>query len=125
MSDSATLIPRDTWAESPDLWHGELQGKLVGADVSVIFYTTDVIGGGPKLHRHPYGEVFIIRQGFALFTVGDRQIEAKAGEIVFAPANIPHRFVNRGPGRLEATDLHLANAFSTEWLDDPAGCQAR
>jgi mannose-6-phosphate isomerase-like protein (cupin superfamily) len=119
MSDIAKIIRRADWAEQPDLWHGELQG--LAGEISVIFYTTDIVGDGPKLHRHPYAEVFIIRQGRALFTVGERRIEAQAGDIVVGPANVPHRFVNLGPGRLEATDLHLAAAFSTEWLDEPAG----
>jgi mannose-6-phosphate isomerase-like protein (cupin superfamily) len=96
-----------------------LEAGQYGADVSVVFYTTDRIGGGPKLHRHPYPEVFIVRQGRGLFTVGDQKIEATAGQILVAPANTPHKFHNLGPDRLETTDLHLAGAFSTEWLDDP------
>ncbi|KOF15652.1 cupin [Ensifer adhaerens] len=112
------LIEREQWAEKPDVWQGEFQGGAYGADVSVVFYTTDKIGGGPKLHRHPYPETFIIRTGRVLFTVGDRKIEAEAGQIVVAPANVPHKFENLGPGRLETTDLHVAGAFSTEWLEE-------
>ncbi|WP_112810304.1 cupin domain-containing protein [Ensifer sp.] len=112
------LIEREQWAEEPDVWQGEFQGGAYGADVSVMFFTTDRIGGGPKLHRHPYAETFIIRTGRALFTVGDRKIEAEAGQIVVAPANVPHKFENLGPGRLETTDLHVAGAFATEWLED-------
>ncbi|WP_083223729.1 MULTISPECIES: cupin domain-containing protein [unclassified Ensifer] len=112
------LIEREQWAEKPDVWQGEFQGGAYGADVSVMFFTTDRIGGGPKLHRHPYPETFIIRTGRALFTVGDRKIEAEAGQIVVAPANMPHKFENLGPGRLETTDLHVAGAFSTEWLEE-------
>ncbi|CAN7377627.1 MULTISPECIES: cupin domain-containing protein [Ensifer] len=111
------LIEREQWAEKPDVWQGEFQGGSYGADVSVMFYTTDKVGGGPKLHRHPYPETFIIRTGRALFTVGDRKIEAEAGQIVVAPANVPHKFENLGPGRLETTDLHVTGAFATEWLE--------
>ena len=112
------LIEREQWAEKPDVWQGEFQGGAYGAAVSVVFFTTDRIGGGPKLHRHPYAETFIIRTGRALFTVGDRRIEAKAGQIVVAPANMAHKFENLGPGRLETTDLHVAGAFATEWLEE-------
>ncbi|NRP70446.1 hypothetical protein ILFOPFJJ_01326 [Ensifer psoraleae] len=111
------LINRDQWAARPDVWQGEFEGGHYGAGVSVIFYTTDRIGGGPKLHRHPYPETFIVRTGRALFTVGDETIEAEAGQIVVAPANVPHKFANLGPGRLETTDLHASDAFSTEWLE--------
>ena len=112
--DAARIIAREDWAE---VWQGEFEGGAYGADVSVMFFTTDKIGGGPKLHKHPYAEVFIIRQGRALFTVGDQEIEAVAGQIVFAPPNTPHKFANLGPGRLETTDLHVTNAFATEWLE--------
>ncbi|MET0940722.1 MAG: cupin domain-containing protein [Mesorhizobium sp.] len=115
--DAARIIAREDWAEKPEVWQGEFEGGAYGADVSVMFFTTDKIGGGPKLHKHPYAEVFIIRQGRALFTVGDQEIEAVAGQIVFAPPNTPHKFANLGPGRLETTDLHVTNAFATEWLE--------
>ena len=99
-------------------WSGEFEGGAYGAGLSVIFFATDEIGFGPKLHRHPYPETFIVRLGRARFTVGDRTIDAEAGEIVVAPANVPHKFENLGPGRLETTDLHAAGAFSTEWLEE-------
>ena len=83
----AKIIAREDWAERPDVWQGEFEGGAFGANVSVMFYTTDRIGGGPKLHRHPYAEVFIIRQGRALFTVGGQEIDATAGQILVAPAN--------------------------------------
>jgi len=113
----AHLINREQWAEKPDAWHGEFQGGAFGADVSVVFFSSDKVGGGPKLHTHPYAEVFIVRLGRALFTVGDQTIEAEAGQILVAPANTPHKFANLGPGRLETTDLHVAGAFDTTWLE--------
>ena len=48
----------------------------------------------PVWHVHPYDKIFIIREGRALFTVGEIRIEAEAGQIVFGPANIPHKFHN-------------------------------
>ena len=113
----ARKLNRDEWAEKPDVWQGEFQGGQYGAEVSVMFFTTDKIGGGPRLHKHPYDQVFIVRQGRGLFTVGDEEIEAEAGQILFAPAGVPHKFRNLGPGRLETTDLHVAGAFSTDWLE--------
>src|SRR5262245_7587893 len=111
------LLDRDQWAESADRWQGEFEGRVFGTNVSVMFYTTDTVGRGPRLHRHPYDEVFIVRQGRALFTVGDRQLEATAGQIVFGPANMPHKYANLGPGRLEMTDLHVTDVFAQEDLE--------
>lgn len=115
----AHLINREDWAEKPDVWQGEFQGGRYGAGASVMFFTTDRIGGGPKLHKHPYEQIFIVRQGRGLFTVGDEKVEAVAGQILFAPANTPHKFHNLGPGRLETTDIHVTDRFETEWLTDP------
>lgn len=114
----AHIMNRSEWAEKPDVWQGEFQGGQYGAGASVMFYTTDRIGGGPKLHVHPYEEIFIVREGRVLYTVGDQKIEATAGQIVFGPANVPHKFENLGPGRLETTDIHVTDRFITEWLED-------
>ena len=74
-------------------------------------------GEGPRLHRHPYAETFILLEGTATFTVGHEQIMAHAGDIVVGPANVPHRFVNTGTGILRQIDIHDAARFSTEWLE--------
>lgn len=111
------VIDREQWTDHRALLSGEFQAGAYGADISVIFYVTDDIGDGPRLHRHPYPEIFIIRNGRALFTVDHQMVEAEAGQILIAPAGTAHKFENLGPGRLETTDIHLAGAFSTEWLE--------
>ena len=113
------LLSRGDWASDPALWHGAAQGRDLGTGITVLFYTTDAVGRGPRWHVHPYDEVFIIRQGRALFTVGDARIEAEAGEILLGPAEVPHKFVNLGPGRLETTDIHLSDRWIQTDLDDP------
>ncbi|WP_347966715.1 cupin domain-containing protein [Mesorhizobium sp. CC13] len=65
-----------------------IPGGAYGADVSVVFFITDRVGGGPKLHTHPYPEIFIVRVGRALFTVDDVTIEAEAGQILVAKRRI-------------------------------------
>jgi mannose-6-phosphate isomerase-like protein (cupin superfamily) len=45
-------------------------------------------------------------EGEATFTVGDDTIEVGAGQIVVAPAGMPHKFVNSGPGPLRQVDIH-------------------
>jgi mannose-6-phosphate isomerase-like protein (cupin superfamily) len=75
-------------------------------------------GSGPKLHRHPYEEVFIVQEGSVTFTAGDDLIEASGGQVVVAPAGVPHKFVNSGAGRLRQVDIHASERFITEWLED-------
>ena len=64
------------------------------------------------LHRHPYDEIFVVQEGRARFFVGDKVIDAEAGETVLGPAGLPHRFVNLGPGRLQTIDIHQ----SPRWI---------
>lgn len=111
------LVEPADWLTDIAGFHGEWQGGAHGADICFIANRIDGPGGGPKLHRHPYAEVFVIRRGTALFTVGDRTIEASEGMILVAPANTPHRFENRGPGPLETIDIHQSGSFVTEWLE--------
>jgi mannose-6-phosphate isomerase-like protein (cupin superfamily) len=76
-------------------------------DVGVSFFLVESPpGGGSRLHKHPYEEVFVTLEGEATFTVGDATIEVSAGQIVVAPAGVPHKFVNSGSGPLRQVDIH-------------------
>jgi mannose-6-phosphate isomerase-like protein (cupin superfamily) len=91
-------------------------GTDIGAGVCVIVVDSDP-GEGPRLHRHPYEEVFVIHEGEATFTLGDEQVVAKPGDVLVAPAGTPHKFVNTGTGRLRQVDIHVSPKFDTEWLE--------
>ena len=94
----------------------ELEGYLHGdAPVSIILFDGPP-GTGPTLHRHPYAEVFIVQEGSATFTVGEETIDVTGGQIVVAPAGVPHKFVNSGNGPLRQIDIHANDRFITEWL---------
>ena len=73
--------------------------------------------GGPRLHRHPYEEVFVVQEGSATFTAGDDVMEARGGQVVVVPAGVAHKFVNSGAGRLRQVDIHASDHFVTEWLE--------
>ncbi len=107
------------WAGDVDFWRGRFEGKDLGTGVTVLFYATTEQGAGPRLHLHPYDEVFIVREGRARFTIGDRKIEAVAGDVLMAPAEVPHKFENIGDGRLETTDIHLSDRWIQTDLEDP------
>ena len=104
-----------------DLVHSEtsyeVEGYHHGAGVSFIVIDAPP-GGGPKLHKHPYEEVFVVQEGAATFTAGEKVIEAGAGQVVVVPAGVPHKFVNSGAGRLRQIDIHASERFVTEWLED-------
>jgi mannose-6-phosphate isomerase-like protein (cupin superfamily) len=95
---------------------GELQGYHLGANVSFIVVDAPP-GGGPKLHRHPYEEVFVVQEGSATFTSGDETTEVEGGQVVVVPAGVEHKFTNSGTGRLRQVDIHASDRFVTEWLE--------
>ena len=104
-------ISASEW-QSPGQLRGLLEGKGLNTNITLLRYVTDVVGEGPPLHVHPYDEIFTITEGRARFTVGDKVIDAEAGDVVLGPANIPHGYQNLGPGRLDSLDIHL----SPEWI---------
>ncbi len=119
MAKSPVTLKWSDWADAPDTWNGIVDGAKTGTDLTVLFYTTDEIGAGPKLHVHTYDEVFVVRKGRALFTVGEQKVEAAAGDILMGPAHVPHKFKNLGPGPLETTDIHLSPVFEQTAVEDP------
>src|SRR5690606_32529157 len=100
------IIDQDSWARTPGTWTGMWEGGAHGAPLTILFNATAVAGFGPKLHTHPYPETFIIRAGRALFTIGDVEVEAIAGQILVCPADVPHKFVVLGPDRFESINIH-------------------
>lgn len=104
-------ISASEW-QNPGRLRGLLEGKGLNTGITLLRYVTDVVGEGPTLHVHPYDEIFTITEGRARFTVGDKTIDAEAGDVVLGPANIPHGYQNLGPGRLDSLDIHL----SPEWI---------
>lgn len=119
MNRKPRILSRSEWGSDENLWRGRFEGKDLDTGVTVLFYATEDVGVGPLWHVHPYDEIFIIRTGNALFTIGDEKIEAKAGDILMGPANVPHKYTNLGPGLLESTDIHLSDAWIQTDLDDP------
>ena len=88
-------------------------------DANVSFFLTDAPpGSGPRLHIHPYAEVFVVQEGQATFTAGDATIQATAGQIVVVSAGMPHKFVNSGTDRLRQLSIHTSERMVTEWLEE-------
>jgi quercetin dioxygenase-like cupin family protein len=114
------VIPLD------DLEPTEHSHEFVGAEHGDVPFSVILVhsepGVGPKLHRHPYSEVFIVEAGRATFQLGDETILVEAGHVVVGPPDVPHGFTNAGPGELRLVAIHGAPRFDTEWLagDDPA-----
>ena len=94
--------------------------ELVGADHgglgACIIFVDAPPGSGPSLHTHPYEEVLVVLDGEATVTAGERELVARAGDVVIVPADTPHAFTNTGAGPLRQIDIHLSPSFNTTWL---------
>jgi quercetin dioxygenase-like cupin family protein len=86
-------------------FHGDEHG--LGA-LSVAM-STNPSGGVGRKHRHPCAEVFVIFEGRGRYTVGDNEVIAEPGDIVFVPPNTWHSFEADGDVPLR----HVA-VFDTE-----------
>jgi mannose-6-phosphate isomerase-like protein (cupin superfamily) len=88
-------------------------------DTEISFIWVDMSPGGTiRLHKHPYKEIFIIQEGVATFTVGSTSLEARAGQIIIVPEDVPHKFMNLSNQQLKQIDIHLNKQFITYWLED-------
>jgi mannose-6-phosphate isomerase-like protein (cupin superfamily) len=100
-----------------DLPESELQGlNYGGTAVSLIFVDVGP-GEGPRLHRHPYEEIFVVLEGSPRFVAGSETVEAVAGQIVIVRPRVAHKFTNVGTRRLRQVDIHVSPEFVTEWLE--------
>jgi mannose-6-phosphate isomerase-like protein (cupin superfamily) len=75
-------------------------------------------GRGPKLHQHPYEEVFVVQSGTMTFTVGDETVEVSGEAVLVVPPNTPHKFVNSGSEIARHVDIHVTEKMDTTWLED-------
>jgi quercetin dioxygenase-like cupin family protein len=67
-----------------------------GGQMTIIEITEPANGEGPLHVHHTEDEGFWILEGSATFEIGDQAIEARAGDYVFGPRDIPHRYTT-GP----------------------------
>ena len=98
------------------LTNGNLEGAEHDATVSLILDDSEP-GHGPRLHRHPYDETWVVLEGNLTFQLADERSAAGPGDVVIAPPGVPHKFTNDGPGQSKLVCIHANPTFVTEWLE--------
>jgi mannose-6-phosphate isomerase-like protein (cupin superfamily) len=93
-----------------------VRGAEHGASISLILDHSEP-GEGPRLHRHPYDETWVVIDGNLTFQAGDDQLDAGPGDIVLVPPDTPHKFVNHGTRRANLVCIHANPTFETQWLE--------
>jgi quercetin dioxygenase-like cupin family protein len=101
---------------SDELEKENLKGIDHGSTVSLILDHSEP-GHGPRLHRHPYDETWVVVEGNVTFLAGENHMNAGPGDIVIVPPGDPHKFTNIGPGLSKLVCIHASPAFETEWLE--------
>jgi mannose-6-phosphate isomerase-like protein (cupin superfamily) len=94
------------------------QGNAYGGVPISFFWVQAQPGQGPRLHVHPYEEIFVVQEGRATFTLGDAALEVEAEHVVIGPAHVPHKFINSGVGPLKMINIHPSKEVIQQWLED-------
>jgi quercetin dioxygenase-like cupin family protein len=90
------------------------QGSKHGASVS-FFIVHFSPGKGPRKHRHPYEETFIILEGQIEAIVDDKLETLRENNIVIIPADTWHEFKNRSEKPAFMVNIHPVPEMITEW----------
>lgn len=99
-----------------DLPTGNLRGAEHGATISLILDRSEP-GQGPRLHKHPYDETWVVIDGNITFHAGEEELKAGPGDILIVPPDTPHKFTNDGPERSYLVCIHASPTLKTEWLE--------
>jgi quercetin dioxygenase-like cupin family protein len=97
------LLPGKVTVEGGDL------RLLSGSDhglVTSVMHTQVTPGSGPRPHRHPHAEIFVLHDGKGRYEVDGVAIDAEAGDMVIVPPDAVHTFTNTGSTMLRQTAIH-------------------
>ena len=99
MTQTETLAPLAVGKHEGEAiwWFGSLAvikatGTDTGGATSVIEITEPPNFEGPLHVHHREEEGFYILDGSATFQIGDRTVEARAGDYLLGPRDVPHKF---------------------------------
>jgi quercetin dioxygenase-like cupin family protein len=93
-----------------------LNGSDYGLATSVM-ESTIAPGSGPRRHRHPHAEIFVLHDGQGHFEVEGDEMDAEPGDILIVPPDAWHTFTNSGPSMLRLTAIHEDRRAVTDFED--------
>ena len=92
------------------IFHGFEQG----ANVS-LFIVHFSPGNGPKKHRHPYEEIFLLLDGEIEATIDGQPQTIGKDQIAVVPAGTWHEFKVCSEGPVAMVNIHPVPKMITEW----------
>ena len=88
-------------------------------NANVSFFLCDFSPGiGPKKHRHPYEETFIVLEGEMEAIVEGTTYIVKEGNIMVVPAGKWHEFSNKSDKKVKTVNIHPVAVMDTEWYSE-------
>jgi quercetin dioxygenase-like cupin family protein len=71
-----------------------LRSEQSAGAISAIEVTSATGFKGPPLHHHGFDETFYVLEGELTFQLRDDVFTRRAGELAFAPRDVPHTYAN-------------------------------
>jgi quercetin dioxygenase-like cupin family protein len=92
-----------------------LRSEQTAGHVSVTEITVPPNTAGPPLHTHDFDEAFYMLEGELVFQVEDTLVTKRAGELSFAPRNLPHALANHSDAPARYVLVCTPAGFERHW----------
>jgi quercetin dioxygenase-like cupin family protein len=88
----------------------ETGGRMSATEIVVPPHTA-----GPPLHTHDFDEAFYLLEGELIFQFGEALAAEGAGELSFAPRNVPHTLANHSDAPARYLLVCTPAGFERHW----------
>ena len=92
-----------------------LRSEETGGRMSVVEIVVPPDTAGPPLHTHDFDEAFYVLEGELIFQVEDALVTKGAGELSFAPRNVPHALANHSDAPARYALVCTPAGFERHW----------
>jgi quercetin dioxygenase-like cupin family protein len=92
-----------------------LRSEETGGHMSVTEIAVPPHTAGPPLHTHDFDEAFYMVEGELIFQVEDALETKRAGELSFAPRNVPHSLANHSDAPARYVLVCTPAGFERHW----------
>jgi quercetin dioxygenase-like cupin family protein len=113
MGDSMSNLQKTSWAQiEPEKMNDLITRQMVNGENATVSRLLLARGAVVPRHSHVSEQYSLIFSGNLKFIFDDREVEVKAGEVLYIPANVPHSAV-----ALEDTvDLDFFAPRREDWI---------
>jgi quercetin dioxygenase-like cupin family protein len=92
-----------------------LRSEETDGHVSVTEIMVPPHSAGPPLHTHDFDEASYMLEGELVFQVGGALVTKDAGELSFAPGNVPHTLANHSDAPARYVLICTPAGFERHW----------